>query len=171
MPIKNTISRQLHNTNAEEIVQMPASVPVPNVISTKPYKAFWTSTYKGKVNGKPMSDWTQWAGENQMLKQNNFILTPKSKVKLLEINTADEFDRVKKVQKDFGIMQRYVIDFAWYYNHGFDGIHVTWNAIAETRWNDHNKMGLDYCSDTLTFWDTECTCWFNLDWVKKIERI
>ena len=110
MPIKNTISRQLHNTNAEEIVQMPASVPVPNVISTKPYKAFWTSTYKGKVNGKPMSDWTQWAGENQMLKQNNFILTPKSKVKLLEINTADEFDRVKKVQKDFGIMQRYVID-------------------------------------------------------------
>lgn len=64
--------------------------------------------------------------------------------------------------------QYHAIDFAYYAQNGLDGIHVTQNGLdACSIW----AFGFDNtpAMGTLSCWDIESTCWFNMDWVESFQ--
>ena len=132
-----------------------------NRVINKPVSAFWTSTFLGKEKHRELSDWNIWASESGMLKRNDFFLTPKDGIRVLEIDSYPDYLDAKKL----GASKNDAIDFGWYAQNGFDGIHVTERAIMECRCAEFEQST---SSIMLSLWDAESTCWFHLHWIAEI---
>ena len=153
-----SIGLQVHNTDADaiELVEMPHIST--NEMLNKPMCAFWTSTFTGRHGRIVHSAWNDWAYHNGLLKRKSFLLVPKSDVHVLEIDSYEDYADAKKLRD----ANDGSIDFGWYAEQGFDGIHVTERAISECRVLPFGEASMNL---RLSLWDVESTCWFHLRWI------
>ena len=186
MGIVHTIPKQLWNTDHPAIRKDWLGPFTPNYINNKPEGAIWTSSAHRQPSGGYTSAWHDWCNENEWPRKDfNVLLIPKKTLTVYEIDNQEDFLALRATsQKPFreltphcasekGVaylasFQYHAIDFAYYAQNGLDGIHVTQNGLdACSIW----AFGFDNtpAMGTLSCWDIESTCWFNMDWVESFQ--
>lgn len=158
---KANIGLQVHNTDGASIRPVEAPVVSTNQTLNKPTFAFWTSTFTGRHGRIVHSAWNDWAFHNGMLKRHNFLLVPKNRLQVLEIASYEDYANVRKDEAG-------CIDFGWYAENGYDGVHVTDRAVSESRFIQ--SYGNTY-SLGLSLWDVESFCWFHTRWVASTQHL
>lgn len=157
MPIINSINPQalVHN---EDFDLSKVCFDLETTFINKPDKALWTSDWNNNINEIAWIQWADW--EDFRIKDVLYKIIPKRNVKVYEVTTRSDY-YAKDLPKT---IQQSKIDYFKLQELGFDGFRVT----QAGSWLGHN-----FTNGVLQLngFDCESTVWFNIDWIKSIERI
>ena len=116
----------------------------------KPKKALWTSSY---IDEESISSWYIWCCmEDFELKNCLYLIEPKSEIKVLELNNAEDLLDLPTVR----VFNQVTLDFE--------------RIIKEGLWSIKD-LSIYYLNLVFSsFWGRDCesTAWFNVDWINRI---
>lgn len=157
MPIINYINPQalVHN---EDFDLSKVCFDLKTNFVNKPNKALWTSDWNDNINEIAWIQWADW--EDFPIKDILYKIIPKRNVKVYEVTTCSDY-YAKDLPKT---IQHSKIDYFKLQELGFDGFRVTQAGACLGHSSTNGVL-------QLSVFDCESTVWFNIDWIKSIERI
>lgn len=124
--------------------------PLANSTWMKPTGGFWTSSHTPESEfASAWAEWCTWEDFRTELLVQGYTLTPKADAKVLVINTEEDLKAILDQHSVLAWGQRRVMDYEALAKE-WDGIRVTEDGVAATKW----------CKDDLNGWDLESTVWF-----------
>lgn len=135
----------------------------------KPLGGLWTSTVVGvrtytvgiNTYNIPYSDWMDWClSERFKVEDKILIIHPKKDLKVYDINQESDLMGLPIIKGDLFNC----IDYEQLQKDNYDGVHISAYIAYKLHLHSINKI-------MFNSWDSESTCWFNMDWINSYKVI
>lgn len=169
--MKNQIWASIGDSFKKGKFFLPKKITSSEPFWNKPIKGvgLWTSSEvdENLPDHKFLSDWGFWcAAEEFGFYKKYYRLIPKENSKVYEVSSIKELKEISKYKTKYS---EFKIDYDLVKNQGYDGIHFS-DMMVRFSYDIDIKLAEKRLVSLIGF-DVESTFWFNVDWIKKVERV